>query len=91
MIGDVQGKEVIIVDDLIDTGGTISMASKVLIEKGAKSVRALITHPVLSGNSDENITNSALTDANLAKLNAIESAGLYKKERTILTVICKSD
>ena len=62
VIGEVEGKDVIIIDDLIDTGGTISMASKVLMEKGAKSVRALITHPILSGNSDENITNSALKE-----------------------------
>ena len=49
-------------DDLIDTGGTIAMASKVLIEKGAKSVRAIITHPVLSGNAEENLNNSYLNE-----------------------------
>ena len=62
MIGDVKNKHVIIIDDLIDTGGTIAMASNVLIEKGAKSVRAIITHPVLSGNAEENLNNSSLTE-----------------------------
>ena len=62
VIGEVRDKDVIIIDDLIDTGGTIAMSSKVLIEKGAKSVRAIITHPVLSGNAEENLNNSALTE-----------------------------
>ena len=62
VIGDVKNKHVIIIDDLIDTGGTIAMASNVLIEKGAKSVRAIITHPVLSGNAEENLNNSSLTE-----------------------------
>ena len=62
VIGDVKNKHVIIIDDLIDTGGTIAMASNVLIEKGAKSVRAIITHPVLSGNAEENLNNSSLNE-----------------------------
>jgi len=62
VIGDVDGKDVVIVDDLIDTGGTISKASMVLKEKGARSVRAICTHPVLSGNAYENIENSDLEE-----------------------------
>jgi ribose-phosphate pyrophosphokinase len=62
VIGNVEGKDVVIVDDLIDTGGTISKASIVLKEEGAKSVRAICTHPVLSGNAFENIENSALEE-----------------------------
>ena len=62
VIGEVKDRDVIIIDDLIDTGGTIAMSSKVLMEKGAKSVRAIITHPVLSGNAEENLNNSALTE-----------------------------
>ncbi len=62
VIGDVKGKDVIIIDDLIDTGGTISMASKVIMEEGAKSVRALITHPVLSGNAEKNLEDSVLDE-----------------------------
>ena len=47
---------------MIDTGGTISKASQVIMEKGANSVRALISHPVLSGNAEENLENSALNE-----------------------------
>ncbi len=62
LIGEVQGYDVVLVDDLIDTGGTISKAAELLIEKGANSVRAMITHPVLSGNAYENINNSLLEE-----------------------------
>jgi ribose-phosphate pyrophosphokinase len=62
VIGDVTGRNVIIVDDIIDTANTLSNAAKLLIEKGAKSVRALITHPVLSGKAYENIESSMLSE-----------------------------
>ncbi len=62
VIGDVEGKNVILVDDMIDTGGTLSKAANLIMEKGAKSVRAFCTHPLLSGNAYENIENSALTE-----------------------------
>lgn len=53
IIGDVSGKDVIILDDMIDTGGTLCKASEVLIEAGANSVRAIISHGVLSGQAYE--------------------------------------
>lgn len=62
LIGDVKGKNVIIVDDIIDTAGTICRASDLMMSKGAKSVRAVITHPILSGNAYENINNSSLKE-----------------------------
>jgi len=62
VIGDVTGKDIILVDDICDTGGTLAKAAALLIEKGAKSVRALITHPVLSGNAYANIENSVLEE-----------------------------
>ena len=61
-IGDVKGRNVIIVDDMIDTAGTICMAADMLMEKGAKSVRAAITHPILSGQAYEKINASALQE-----------------------------
>ena len=61
-IGDVEGRNIIIVDDMIDTGGTICMAANMLMERGAKSVRAAITHPLLSGNAYERINDSALQE-----------------------------
>jgi ribose-phosphate pyrophosphokinase len=62
LIGNVEGKEVIMVDDMIDTGGTLCNAANLLIEKGAKSVRAFCTHPVLSGKAYENIEKSKLRE-----------------------------
>lgn len=61
-IGDVEGKNIIIVDDMIDTAGTIAKAADMLMEKGASSVRALATHAVLSGNAYEKINKSALSE-----------------------------
>jgi len=62
LIGDVKGADVVLVDDLIDTGGTLCKAAQLIMDKGAKSVRAVVTHPVLSGKAYENISNSVLTE-----------------------------
>jgi ribose-phosphate pyrophosphokinase len=62
VIGEVKGADVILVDDLVDTAGTLCKAAAALMEKGAKSVRAMCTHPVLSGKARENIKNSKLTE-----------------------------
>jgi ribose-phosphate pyrophosphokinase len=60
IIGDVNGKDVIIVDDMIDTGGTIFKASEILKQQGAKSVNAYCTHGVLSDNASGNIEKSGV-------------------------------
>lgn len=62
LIGDVTGRDVVMIDDLIDTGGTLIKASEMMLENGANSVRALITHPVLSGKALENIEKSSLLE-----------------------------
>ena len=62
LIGDVEGKDVVLVDDLIDTGGTMAKAAQLIMDKGANSVRAICTHAVLSGNAYENIENSVLEE-----------------------------
>jgi ribose-phosphate pyrophosphokinase len=62
LIGDVTGKDVILLDDIIDTGNTICKAAKVIRDGGANSVRAMITHPLLTGNSYQNILNSELEE-----------------------------
>lgn len=62
VIGDVRGKDVIIVDDMCDTAGTLTTAADLLMEKGALSVRAFCTHAVLSGPAYERIANSKLTE-----------------------------
>lgn len=61
VIGEVKGADVILIDDLVDTAGTLCKAADALIEKGAKSVKAMCTHPVLSGNAYKNIDKSQLT------------------------------
>ena len=62
VIGDVVGKDVVIIDDMCDTAGTLTTAADLLMEKGAKSVRAFTTHAVLSGPAFERIAASKLTE-----------------------------
>lgn len=62
LIGDVEGKNVILVDDMIDTGGTLTKAADLMMERGAISVRAICTHPILSGEAIERIENSSLIE-----------------------------
>jgi ribose-phosphate pyrophosphokinase len=62
LIGEVEGMDVVLVDDLVDTAGTICKAASLLKEKGARSVRAVGTHPILSGNAYVNIENSDLEE-----------------------------
>jgi ribose-phosphate pyrophosphokinase len=62
VIGDVTDKDLVIIDDICDTAGTLKKAAALLKEKGARSVRALITHPVLSGNAYKNIEESELEE-----------------------------
>ncbi len=62
LIGDVEGKNVILVDDMVDTAGTLVKASEIMKEKGAVSVRAICTHALLSGNAMERIENSPMEE-----------------------------
>lgn len=62
VIGDVAGKDVVIIDDMVDTAGTISIAADLMTEMGATSVRAVCTHPVLSGPAFERIEKSSLVE-----------------------------
>ena len=62
LIGDVKDKNVILIDDMIDTAGTLCKAAEILMKSGAKSVRAMATHGVLSGKAYENIENSELLE-----------------------------
>lgn len=90
-IGDVEGRNVVIVDDMVDTAGTLCKAASMLMEKGAASVRALATHPVLSGTAYEKIADSPLQelvvtdtiplrahpDADTSKIRVISVAELF--------------
>lgn len=62
LIGDVTGKNVVLVDDMVDTAGTLTKAADLMMERGALSVRAICTHAILSGKAYEKITNSKLEE-----------------------------
>ena len=62
VIGDVEGKNVILIDDMVDTAGTIAKAADLLMSKGAKSVRALASHAVMSDPATERVENSEMTE-----------------------------
>jgi ribose-phosphate pyrophosphokinase len=62
VIGDIKDRNIVLIDDICDTAGTLSKAASLLMEKGAASVRAVCTHPVLSGAAYETIENSQLTE-----------------------------
>lgn len=85
LIGEVEGKDVILVDDLVDTAGTICKAASLLKEKGAQSVRAVCTHPVLSGEAYENIENSVLEEM------VVSDTLPLKKESRKIRVLSVSD
>ena len=83
LIGEVKGRNVILVDDMVDTGGTLAKAAEVMIEKGALSVRAICTHAILSGEAYEKIENSYLKE-----LIVTDSIPLKKKSSKIKVVTC---
>lgn len=89
VIGDVEGFDVVLVDDLIDTGGTLCKAAEIIMANGANSVRAFCTHPVLSGKAYENIEKSVLTELVVCdtislkreseKINVLSTAKLFSR------------
>lgn len=83
LIGKVNSKNVILVDDMVDTANTICKAADLIIEKGADSVRAIATHAVLSGNAVKNISQSKLTE-----LIVTDSIPLKEKHPKIKVLSC---
>jgi len=62
IVGDVKGRDCVMVDDMVDTAGTLSQGARALVDEGANSVSAVITHPVLSGPAIKHIAESPLTE-----------------------------
>ncbi len=86
IIGDVKDKDIILVDDIIDTAGTITKAADMMMEMGASSIRAVCTHPVFSDNAIERIEKSALTEVLVSdtlnrepqgKISVLSTAGIF--------------
>src|SRR5947207_6260262 len=86
VIGDVEDKDIVLIDDICDTGGTLAKSAGLLKEKGARSVRAMITHPVLSGKAYENIENSVLEE-----LVVCDTIPIDKKLTTKIKVLTVSE
>ena len=82
VIGDVEGKDVVLIDDICDTANTLCKAAALIKEKGARSVRAVCTHPVLSGKAYENLENSVLEEIALCNTIPIKP-GNYKKIKVL--------
>jgi ribose-phosphate pyrophosphokinase len=81
LIGDVTGKNVVLVDDMVDTAGTLTKAADLMMERGAKSVRAICTHPILSGDAYKKLENSKLEE--LIVTNSIPIRQESKKLRVL--------
>ena len=88
-IGDVKGKNVVIVDDMIDTAGTLAKAANVLKEMGALSVRACATHPVFSGPAYDRIAESALEEVIVS--DTIPLSNDPSKDKSKITVLSMTD
>jgi ribose-phosphate pyrophosphokinase len=81
IIGEVEGRDVVIIDDMVDTAGTLVLAAEMMNERGAKSIRAFATHPILSGNSIERIDNSCI--AELVVTDSVPFAGNSPKIKVL--------
>ncbi len=85
VIGEVSGADIILMDDLVDTAGTLCKAAETLLIAGAKSVRAICTHPVLSGSAVERIENSALLELLVCDTLPLPSAAEKSKKIKVLS------
>ena len=85
VIGDVEGKDVVLVDDICDTAGTLTKAASLMMENGANSVRALCTHAVLSGPAYERIENSDLTEIVLTDTIPLDNSKNTEKIKVVST------
>ena len=83
LIGDVTGKNVVLVDDMVDTAGTLTKAADLMMERGALSVKAICTHAILSGDAYDKIEKSKLDE-----LIVTDSIPLKKESKKIKVLTC---
>lgn len=86
IIGDVKGKHAVIIDDMIDTAGTVTQAAKVILDRGAKSVIACVTHGVLSGPAIQRINDSVLSDVIITDTIPLSAAARACSKIQVLSV-----
>lgn len=86
-IGEVKDRNILLLDDMIDTAGTITKAANMFMEKGARSVRAVVTHPLLSGNAYESVNSSCLKEVIVADTIPLDTT----KDLSKFTVISSAD
>ncbi len=89
IIGEVEGRNVVIIDDMVDTAGTLVLAAEMMKERGATSIRAFATHPILSGNAVDRINNSPIVELvvsdsvpisiNSSKIKVLSIADIFAK------------
>ena len=85
LVGEVKGRDIVLVDDIIDTGGSITKAASLMMDRGANSVRAFCTHPVFSGEAYERIERSPFTEV------VVTDTIPLKKESSKITVLSTAD
>ena len=83
LIGNVEGKNVVLVDDMVDTAGTLTKASDLMVQRGALSVRAVCTHGILSGDAYKRIEKSSLAELIITDTISVES-----KSRKVKILSC---
>ena len=91
VIGDIKDKNIVIVDDMIDTAGTVCLASKLMMEEGARSVRVVCSHPVLSGPAYERIEKSDITEVVVTDTIPLRGHSDKIKVITIADLVCRCD
>jgi ribose-phosphate pyrophosphokinase len=90
VLGEVEGKHVILVDDIIDTAGTICRAAEILMDKGALSVRAVVTHGLLSGNAIQRIEDSKLVELVVADTLPLAQASPRIKQLSVAELFAEA-